>query len=348
MGAARRDRRLRRRRRCRPRGRRAPTDTPSDDARPTKSTGGSTMSMATNRPVSTVAPFMARRLFLRMRYWRLFTTAKTTGSCSWAAVHSACGEYMADPSPTTHSTGTPPAVGQAHAERRRHRPAEAAALAEEVAPGLGPVVEAADVAAGGDGLVDDGHVRRHRPHQGVGRGHRIHRRRAVALLGRRLERGDVRRPAGPSGLDGVGRAAASAWARTRGSSASTRQARVARHAQPHRVGAPQRGRVGGELQQLGALGQRRAVRVRVDHEGPAADEQHAVVLGELGPDARRRRQEHARPQRVRRREHPRGVQRAGVHGSAEGLGQLRPRRRRPPTRSPRRRPRWPASRRPVR
>ena len=83
-------------------------ETPSDDARPTKSTGGSTMSMATNRPVSTVAPFMARRLFFRMRYWRLFTTAKITGSCSWAAVHRACGEYMADPSPTTHSTGTPP------------------------------------------------------------------------------------------------------------------------------------------------------------------------------------------------------------------------------------------------
>ena len=36
------------------------------------------------------------------------TTANTTGRCSWAAVHSACGEYMAEPSPTTHRTGTAP------------------------------------------------------------------------------------------------------------------------------------------------------------------------------------------------------------------------------------------------
>ena len=56
-----------------------------------------------------------------MRYWPLSTTAKRTGSCSRAAVHSACGEYMADPSPTTQSTGwrspasdTPLATGMPH------------------------------------------------------------------------------------------------------------------------------------------------------------------------------------------------------------------------------------------
>ena len=38
---------------------------------------------------------------------QLSTTANTTGSRSRAAVHRACGEYIVDPSPTTHSTGRP-------------------------------------------------------------------------------------------------------------------------------------------------------------------------------------------------------------------------------------------------
>ena len=124
--------------------------------------------MATKRPVATVSPFIIRRLFLRIRYWRLFTTANTTGSCSWAAVQSACGEYIAEPSPTTHSTGTCLSWARLTPSAAGIAPAEAAALAEEVAAGLGPVVEAADVAAGGDGLVDDGAVGRHGPHDGVG------------------------------------------------------------------------------------------------------------------------------------------------------------------------------------
>ncbi len=44
----------------------------------------------------------------RMLYSRLFMTTNVTGNSSCAAVHSACGEYSAAPSPTRHTTGSRP------------------------------------------------------------------------------------------------------------------------------------------------------------------------------------------------------------------------------------------------
>ena len=173
-----------------------------------------------------VAPFMPRRLFLRMRYWRLFTTANTTGRLlvgrgpqRLRRVHGRPVAHDAQHRLARRRPGdTPSAAGMPQPEP--------AALAEEVAVRARssggsrgrstPVVMASSTTA---------RAGRHRPHQGVGRGHRIHRRGAVALAAPSPRAAAMRRrPAGrrprrrrPPPRRRPGRARAA-------SSASTRQA----------------------------------------------------------------------------------------------------------------------------
>ena len=96
------------------------------------------------------------------------------------------------------------------------------------------------------------------------------------------------------------------------------------------------------MDELDRLWQDRPWRVRVHHERVRADREDALIGGERGMDAARRRREHPRVQRVGGREDAGRVKGRCEDGRSEGLGQrdelARRRRKRTPRRPQRSRP----------
>src|SRR5581483_12106802 len=84
------------------------------------------------------------------------------------------------------------------------------------------------------------------------------------------------------------------------------------------VPADQR-RIGGQVQQLGAGGQRRHRRVRIDEERLGADDEDPPVARQGGGHGGGAEGQHAAPQRVVGGEVQVGVERRAVDGGAEGL-----------------------------
>ena len=172
--------------------------------------------------------------------------------------------------------------------------------------------------------------------------------RLVALAGRLLQALDLGRPAGPARLHRVLGGADVGPLPHQRQEGLERQAGVADQAEADGEGAPELLRIGAELDQLGAVGQGRAVGVRVGHERAGADGEDPLVGREGRPDGGRRRRQHPGEQRVGGRQRHRAVEGRGVDRRAERLGQVgqgvdgaRGRRRRGWRR-------WPASRRPAR
>ncbi len=85
-----------------------------DPASPMKSIRGS-RSMADELPLAAERPTHAAEVVLRGSVLAVVDDGEATSKpLARAAVHRACGEYIVDPSPTTHSTGSP--QRRAHAD----------------------------------------------------------------------------------------------------------------------------------------------------------------------------------------------------------------------------------------
>ena len=185
------------------------------------------------------------------------------------------------------------------------------------------------------------HAGRHRPHEGVGGGHRVDGRGAVALAGRspRGARSRPRRRARRR-LDGVRpRPCVGAARRTSGSSASSVTAGIADHARGARRRCGRADAGSGESctsSVPSGSGEPSVYGYTMKARPPMSE--HPLVRRQRGADGRRRRREHAGAQRVGRREaRRRRVQRRRRRRRAEGLGQRghgRRRRRTAPTSSP--------------